>query len=402
MARSKKQADGQGSIRYRSDNRWEGRATTGYDKLTGQQIQRSVYGSTQQEVRQKLTAISADLDNREYIPPSQYTVSQWLDCWLENYTGNLKYRTIQNYQKICRLHLIPYIGKIKLSALTPVDVQMLLNRSAKKNCRGNKNKQKQLSPNTVRLIHGTLSKALNCAVQQGLLKTNPAARAVLPKEEKVEIVPLTDAQISDFLKVCATDEYGDILQLILFTGLREGEAAGLCWDCVDFKNSALTINKQLQFRSAKDGGYQFVSTKNGKARTLTAPPFVMQILKRQEEKQILARFAAGEAWQGWQTADEMKTAPVFTRADGQPIALITMYLHFKRIAAQIGAPDARVHDLRHTFAVLSLQNGDDIKTLQTNLGHATAAFTMDVYAHTSDRMKQEAANRMQKYIESIG
>lgn len=79
----------------------------------------------------------------------------------------------------------------------------------------------------------------------------------------------------------------------------------------------------------------------------------------------------------------------------------TVYNHLKKLAAKIGAPDACVHDLRHTFAVLSLQNGDDVKTAQGNLGHATAAFTLDVYGHVSERMKEESAGRIQAFINSI-
>ena len=80
---------------------------------------------------------------------------------------------------------------------------------------------------------------------------------------------------------------------------------------------------------------------------------------------------------------------------------MTLYNHFKRIAASIGIPEARLHDLRHTFAVISLQNGDDYKTVQDALGHATAAFTIDVYGHVSERMKEESAKRQQAYIESL-
>ena len=78
-----------------------------------------------------------------------------------------------------------------------------------------------------------------------------------------------------------------------------------------------------------------------------------------------------------------------------------LYLHFKKLAEEAGAPDARVHDLRHTFAVISLQNGDDVKTVQTNLGHASASFTLDVYGHVSDRRQRESADRMQQYINEI-
>ena len=79
----------------------------------------------------------------------------------------------------------------------------------------------------------------------------------------------------------------------------------------------------------------------------------------------------------------------------------TLYEHYKKIAARIGAPDSRVHDLRHTFAVISLQKKDDVKTVQENLGHATASFTLDVYGHVSERMRQESADRMQEYIQSV-
>ena len=77
------------------------------------------------------------------------------------------------------------------------------------------------------------------------------------------------------------------------------------------------------------------------------------------------------------------------------------YKDFKKIATSIGRPDARFHDLRHAYAVAAIKSGDDIKTVQGNLGHATAAFTLDVYGHVTDQMKQESAQRMEKYIKSV-
>ena len=68
---------------------------------------------------------------------------------------------------------------------------------------------------------------------------------------------------------------------------------------------------------------------------------------------------------------------------------------------RVGRPDARFHDLRHSCAVAAISSGDDIKTVQGNLGHATAAFTLDVYGHVSERMKEDSANRMQQYIENL-
>ena len=86
---------------------------------------------------------------------------------------------------------------------------------------------------------------------------------------------------------------------------------------------------------------------------------------------------------------------------GRPLNRRTIYKHFKRIVAAIGAPNLRFHDLRHSYAVASIRGGDDIKTVQTNLGHATAAFTLDVYGHTTEQMKRESAARMDAYIQSL-
>jgi len=79
----------------------------------------------------------------------------------------------------------------------------------------------------------------------------------------------------------------------------------------------------------------------------------------------------------------------------------TVYRHFKRIAKELGLPEARFHDLRHSYAVAALQSGDDVKTVQENMGHHTAAFTLDVYGHVTEQMKKESAARMDMFIKSV-
>lgn len=103
----------------------------------------------------------------------------------------------------------------------------------------------------------------------------------------------------------------------------------------------------------------------------------------------------------YKTVMNAKSALVFTTASGSNLSPQTVYNHYKKLAVKIGAPSSRVHDLRHTFAVLSLQNGDDVKTVQGNLGHATAAFTLDVYGHVSERMKDDSAARMEAYYQAV-
>lgn len=282
-------------------------------------------------------------------------------------------------------HIVPSLGAVKLSELAPPQIQAFYNGLQRDG----------LAAKSVRNIHGILTKCLSTAVQVGYLRSNPASMVTLPKVEKKEIHPLTDEQVKDFLRVSVGDEYEILLKVILFTGLRESEAIGLTWDCIDFKAGTVKVCKQLQKRPLSDGGFTFAPLKNDKSRTLRPAHFVLELLERRKREQAAQRLKVGELWEGWHTAEEQKNALVFTTATGGNLSPQTVYNHYKKLAVKIGAPDSRVHDLRHTFAVLSLQNGDDVKTVQGNLGHATAAFTLDVYGHVSERMKEDSAARME-------
>jgi integrase family protein len=416
-------ANGNGTIRKKTVTKngteytsWEGRVTVGYDPGTGKQIQKSVSGKTQKEVRQKLSKIIVELDEGTYQEPSKMTVGEWLDIWTEEYMGDKKYSTVKTYKAQIETHIKPGLGAVKLSQLVPHMVQKFYNdllaggQSVPKRDKAGKIIKKNgktvyesapMSAKTVRNVHGVLTKALSTAVSIGYLRMNPAERVTLPRVERKELQPLTDEQVKEFLRVSALDPCGTVLKVILFTGLRESEAIGLTWDCVDFDAGTIKICKQLQKRRLADGGTVFAPLKNDKTRVLKPAPFVMDLLACQWKEQSAQRLRAGNRWQGWQSQEERKTALVFTTPEGNDISPTSIRYHFKKLVTEIGVSSRRVHDLRHTFAVLSLQNGDDVKTVQTNLGHATAAFTLDVYGHVSERMKDESAARMQAYINGI-
>jgi integrase len=213
--------------------------------------------------------------------------------------------------------------------------------------------------------------------------------------EKKEIQPLKEAELAAFLSVIQEGEpLRDLFTVAVFTGMREGEICGLPWEAVDFENHTITVKQQLAREMKKGGRHYIAPTKNDKWRKLTVAPFVMDILKRVQEEQNRYRALMGAAW-------ENHFGLVFTNPNGRFILPSTAYERFKKVAAKVGRPDARFHDMRHTYAVISLQEGDDIKTVQQNLGHATASFTLDVYGHVSEKMKQESAERMQAYIKKI-
>ena len=111
-------AQGAGTIRQRKDGRWEARYTVGRDPGTGKQVQRSVYGATQQEVRKKLAQLTAALDNGDYFQPANMTLARWVEIWLQEYTSDKKYLTVKHYTAQCKAHIVPGLGAVKLAELT--------------------------------------------------------------------------------------------------------------------------------------------------------------------------------------------------------------------------------------------------------------------------------------------
>ena len=121
---------------------------------------------------------------------------------------------------------------------------------------------------------------------------------------------------------------------------------------------------------------------------------LFEVLKKVRAKQAENRLKYGTAYSN---EDNL----VFTNEIGGHLSPVTVLGCFKRRVAAIGVPETRFHDLRHTYATISIQNNDDIKTVSENLGHATVAFTLDVYGHVTDQMRKNSADRMQAYIDSI-
>lgn len=400
---AKRSAHGSGSIRKRPNGTWEARYTLGNDPGTGKPIRKSVYGKTQKEVREKLRAATAAIDEGTYFEPAKFTLGQWLDEWLITYTADLKPLTLAAYQAHIEKNIKPYIGAVRLAALDAPTIQRLYNRL---HCPPEP--QKPLSAKTIKNLHGVLHKALKQAVEVGYIKFNPSDACKLPKVKRTEIQPLEGDTVSALFTALEGDRYRLLYLIDLFTGMRQGELLGLTWDCVDFERNEICIQKQLQKQKTKGGHFYFAPLKNGKSRSVTVAPSVMGYFRAQRATQAEQRVRAGQRWDGtggvFKDANCQALSPkniglVFTNEWGGHLVGVTVYKHFKQLAADIGIPSARFHDLRHSFAVASLESGDDIKTVQENLGHATASFTLDVYGHVSAQMKKDSADRMEQYIQ---
>lgn len=162
---------------------------------------------------------------------------------------------------------------------------------------------------------------------------------------------------------------------------------------MDFKAGTILIDKQL-VKSKLDGRYYLDTTKHDKIRKIKPAPIVMVKLKERKAKQAADQLRVGAAWGN-------EWGLVFTNEIGGHLVHHTVRTNYKRIVAVLGVPDLTFHGLRHSYAVISLMSGDDVKTVQSNLGHHTAAFTLNTYGHTTEKMKEESANRMEQYIKNI-
>ena len=372
--------NGQGLIRQRQDGSWEGRYT-----IPGMSTPKSVYGKTQGEVRKKLTAATAALDEGIYFEPSRIKVGQWLDIWHSEYLGGVKSHTISQYGTQIKVHLKPAFGETKLQALTAPIIQRMYNT-----------KRLELSAKSIRNLHGVLHKALAQAVKIGYIRYNPADACELPRVIEKPIKPIEGENVNKFLTAIKGHKYETLYKVTLFTGVRQGEVLGLTWDDINFADSTISINKQLQKERIDGGGgkYRFVPLKNDKGRIIAPATYVLDALHDHKMKQNELQLKSGGVW-------DNPLNLVFTDELGHHLYTQTVLKQFKRIVDNIGIPETRFHDLRHTYATLALQNGDDIKSVSEALGHATVAFTLDVYGHVTQKMKKDSAARMQAYIETI-
>lgn len=376
---ARKKANGEGNIRRRENGTWEARAT-----INGRS--KSVYGKTQAEVRRKLTEILSNVDNGTYIQETGMTVAQWLEVWQKDYLSGVKQSTKLKYNQDVRLHIVPHIGKIRLKDLNVPTVQRLYNSEY----------EKGLSYKTLKCIHGTLHKALEKAVACDLVRNNVCDKVSIPTSDSFprEMTPLTDEQVKRFLSSITGNRFAPLFYVTLFTGMRQGEVLGLTWDCIDFQRGTIHLYRQLQRVRSGGGAFHFTTLKNKEERTFKPPVNVLGILKKVKRSQAEEKLRAGELWKN-------KSNFVFTDETGAHFNERTVYKNFKKIVEEIGAPQTRFHDLRHTYATLALQNGVDVKTVSATLGHATVAFTLDKYGHVSDTMMRDSAEKMQRYIEGL-
>ena len=382
---AKKRANGEGNIHKRADGRWEGRYTAGYHPETGKRIIKNVLGKTQAECKAKLKKAIEESHALDVGRADEYTVAAWLRTWFDLYAKpHIRPSTMNYYHRNIEQHIIPAIGDIPLNKLTTRDLQKFYN-DLQSNGRLRKVQKKEkpgLSNSTVRGIHMMLHNALDRAVKERLILRNPTEDCIAPKVQKIEMQILPPEHIKDYLD--AADRRGllPMFYLELVTGLRKGEITALLWSDLDIQNKTISVSKQ------------YVKNPNGEL-TLSRPKTETSVRKVSIPQEAVDLLIAEH---GKHPENPYMFPSPATGEMYYPDSIVNLH---KKILKDAGLPHIRFHDLRHTFATLALQNGVDVKTVSSMLGHYDAGFTLRTYTHATRQKQDEAAQTMGSFMAQV-
>lgn len=300
-----------------------------------------------------LATISADLVRGNYVDPNDPTLfrdyaEQWREAQVHRPT------TRAHVETNLRRHAYPAFGDRRISTIRPSEIQAWVTRLSR-----------SLAPATVQVIHGIVAAIFKAAVRDRIIGGSPCEGTKLPKKLPVEVIPLSTSMVTGLIDA-VPERYRALVILAAGTGLRQGECFGLSDKYLDLDQALLRVRQQLILLPGRE---PFLGPPKTSAshRTVPLPKVVVEALRDH-----LQRFPTAH-----------QDGLIFTDEDGNP-------LRRTRFSREIWRPAVRAagarrgtgfHDLRHYYASLLIQHGESVKTVQRRLGHATAAETLDTYAH---------------------
>jgi integrase len=311
------------------------------------------------------------------------TLGTYLRRWLEALVtlGSVSERTLQDYRYYAEKHLIPGLGTLALDDLSAEDFDSLYVRLAKDG----------MGPRSINHVHSTARVALQRAVKKRLIPHNPVRDADPPRysTDEREYRTLSEEDVARFFDAAAGDRYEALWIVSVLSGLRPAELRGLKWEDLKLPDSgegSATVHRtSTELKGEKPKLRN--TTKSGKPRVVPLLPEAVNALKEHRARQNEERLRLGNRWEDGGLVFPTTTGTVTSRAN-------LTNRNYKPILKKAGLPDdVRLYDLRHTFATLWVESGEDHKILQGILGHARISTTLDRYVHPSEWAHKEAMSR---------
>ena len=384
-----------GYVRQRKENLWEG-------QYVFQKKKRSIYGSSEFEVRRQLQEITKSIYLGEYTRPNVHTVASWFNHWYETYVvTTLRPSVIVNYETIIRRHITPYFGDMLINNVSIDALQEFFNN--KQNYGRCDGLPGGLSVKTLKNIKIVLNVAFTQAYLNQLIQNNPMVGVKLPAEDYKEQKFLKCAEktvVCEFaIRSDSIIAKGTII--LLNCGLRKGELLGLRWEDIDLPGNCMHVRGTLarfNKQEVKKSPYKYTQVdqyyapddnktalflgpvKTAKSnRVIYMPQSVRQAIL--DIKEIQSHYLQqGERFNPHNF--------LFCTEDGHPYDPQTAVKHFKQILREAQIDEVNMHATRHTFATEALQKTSDLITISEIMGHTKPSTTLDMYGHTFDDKKR--------------
>lgn len=367
-------ANGAGTIRQRSDGRWEGRYTAPDGR------QRSVYAATEPEVKKRLKKAQAEMTLGLWYEPSRVTVEKWVEAWLNDYASQNKMNTQTSYKSLMMNHVVPNIGKMKLSSVNTGTVRRLFGQLSNDG----------LAPSTIKSIKIALSSCMSAAIENKLIKENPCHGAKIKKPPKKQLVFIDRKDFSVFIAETMKHRYSTAIMLMFQTGIRSSELRGLRWSDFNEQEMKLAIHRQI----IVSGSMPYLQTpKDDEWREITLSRETVNLLKKYRAQQSELRLKYGP----WKDTPITKDL-IFRTKEGNVYPQHKLYYTVRKIGEAIGIEGLHPHSLRDSYAIAALRAGVDIKTISNNLGHADTSMTLNKYMEYTDDMGRVAAEKYEQYL----
>ncbi len=327
------------------------------------------------EAQAYLTRKLRERDLGRDLEGAKITLNEYLDRWLEAAVKpRIRVKTCQDYDGMLRRYIRPSLGERVLAAIRPLEFQTTYQKMI----------ERGLSARTVRYTHVVLRSAMRQAVQWRLLLENPADGNRIPHQSRGEMRSLTVEQAKMFLRTALSTPHGPVLAMALTTGMRPSEYLGLKWQDIDWTRQTVSVVRSIR---KVNGRWCFGDTKRSRSRRpIKLQSWVVALLRNLQTQASSSSL--------YPEAQDL----VFKTALGQPINADYLARHFKAMLDSSGLPRIRLYDLRHTAATLALSAGVSPKVVSEQLGHASAAFTLDTYCHVLPHMQDEAVARMEMML----
>lgn len=357
----------------------------------------TIYG-TKKDAERVLNQRIMAIHRGEYIDSGMLTIHDLFQRYLRATAASLAATTHQRYSNAFKTHIDPALGRLKLSALSPLHLEEAY---AKWLRAGRMDEKGGLSAQTLH-YHRFIHRVLNQAVRWKLLFRNVADAVEPPRPQRKEMAVLTERNLLKLLDAAlgpsdhalaqcglsSESAFGAAVAFLAFTGCRRGECLALRWEDVDMKAGTAAIRRSME--QTKDG-IGFKPPKNGRSRVVQLPQQALGILRSHKAKQNAQRLKLPEAFKD--------NGLVFTRQDGSPIIPHAFGDAFRALVKRADVPKVRLHDLRHTHASLMLKAGVQGKVMQERLGHSGIGITLDLYSHLMPGMDADAAQRFDALLE---